>query len=394
MYAKFALSCYKEILSAAGTNPEAIGDSIPMPRFDENFVLKLVAEAKEVLMEDRPVVHTAGDLVVVGDIHGNFHDMMRIFAKNGMPPERKYLFLGDYVDRGEFSLDVIFFLYVLKINFPEKIILIRGNHEFPSVNKIYGFLGSIMKVYQNEAVWEAFNDSFNYLPVVAIINNAIFCVHGGISNLVMLDSLNELSFPITKSSNLIDDLVWSDPSEGVETFIENQRGRGVKFGSRLLTKFMKVTGMQLIIRAHQCVDGFKRHINDQVLTVFSSSCYGDNNNKCGFAYVDSSLNIKCDKFRALGVKFTLEDASYMQVKFNPDPQESNLPRIGTFMCQFPSTMSISKRCLFSPPHQMNIRRKVTSLPMRVPLEKKSFSSNAIKYLGIQKVSKTPEPLIN
>ena len=396
MYAKFAYSCYKELFSAAALTPELIGESVPLPRFDEKFVLELVNEAKSVLMEGSPIVHISSELIVVGDLHGNFHDLLRILAVNGLPPFRKYLFLGDYVDRGEFSLDVIFFLYVLKINFPNHVTLIRGNHEFPAVNKLYGFYANIMKIYDSDAIWEAFNDSFNYLPICAFIDEQILCLHGGISMNVKLDSLNELSFPITKPSNLIEDIVWSDPSENISTYIDNQRGKGVKFGAALLSKFMKTNGIKLLIRAHQCVDGYKSHFNNAVLTVFSSSCYGDNQNRGGFAYIDDTLSVKCDRFHGLKTKIILDEASFMPIVFNPQPQEENkLHRSGTLTSQIPLHLSLSKQIFHS--GQLNLRRKVVSLPVKVqrPIVKTSFSANSIIIPNkVQKVSKSAETLLN
>ena len=294
MIADFGLSCYSRVIMAKYEEVEEVGSSILLPKFRKTFISSLIKEVKEKLMQEKPVPHVTGDAIVVGDIHGHFLDLFRIFAKNGYPKERKYVFLGDYIDRGELSLDVVVFLFILKLNYPENIILLRGNHEFAEVNERYGFLNNITDFYEDQELWEEFNDCFAYLPIAAFIGDKIFCVHGGISEKVSKESLDQITFPIV-SSKMIDDMVWSDPEEQIFSKVDNKRGKGVHFGKKIVTEFCQGTGVSLIIRGHECVNGFKYSIHKAILTVFSASDYAATNNMCGYAHVSEDGNVKCYK---------------------------------------------------------------------------------------------------
>ena len=315
MLAKFALSCYKEIISCSAKDIEEIGMSILIPRFAQDIVAKLIEETKAVMEKDGPIIRTEGNIIVVGDIHGKFHDLVRIFATNGYPPLNKYLFLGDYVDRGEQSLDVILFLYILKLNFPEHIYLLRGNHEFRDVNKQYGFLANVFMIYEGKEVWEMFNDAFEYMPLCAFIGEEIFCVHGGISGRVRKSTLENLHFPI-KDCSLVQDMVWSDPTEDATGKANSLRGKGIMFGIHVLLEFCKDMNVKMVIRAHECVNGFKFSLNKAVLTIFSSSNYGNTNNPSGFAYIDEEYNIVCTNLPPLpsikATEISFHNVQYMQ----------------------------------------------------------------------------------
>ena len=289
--AQFALSCFKNIMKTPYEAINTIGDTILVPRFTENVVLSIIDQALELFKAGKPVVKVEGDVCVVGDIHGNFYDLIRIFTKNGYPPKTTYVFLGDYVDRGDMSLEVILFLYILKINYPDKIILIRGNHEFMAVNKCYGFFDSVVKEFSSDKVWHHFNASFEYLPLCCIINKNIFCVHGGISeHLQSIDNISALKFPIVHSE-LVNDLTWSDPTSKHSNFMTNQRGKGCVFGPVALAHFLKNTKMSMLIRSHECVDGYKYSFGESLLTVFSSSCYTTCKNRAGYCMISKDSRV-------------------------------------------------------------------------------------------------------
>ena len=314
MFKEFALSCYREIITCSPEMAIEVGTSILIPRFPENFICRLIKETVEVLKLESPLLYGEPPFIVVGDIHGNFHDLIRIFTINGFPPQKKYLFLGDYVDRGCMSLDVITFLFVLKLNFPNYIYLLRGNHEFEDINDTYGFLDSVMKVYKDKTVWKMFNGAFNYLPICMFINREIFCVHGGISDKVTKEALEKLEYPITYSK-LIEDMTWSDPHQQVQTTTNSMRGKGVFFGYKTLRTFFNETGAKLIIRGHQCVDAREYTLDKAVLTLFSSSNYGNTPNKCGYAVIDGNNHVKCYKIQPLPKIINADEMVYYNVSY-------------------------------------------------------------------------------
>ena len=346
MHARFGLSCYKELMTTPFESVFEIGESKPIPKFSVNFLESLILEAKNVLMQEPPMQHLKGDIVIVGDIHGNFHDLMRILIKNGLPPKTRYLFLGDYVDRGQFSIDVITFLYILKVQFPKHITLLRGNHEFDSINRIYGFHSEILKRFNTPYLWTLFNDSFNYMPICAFISDSIFCVHGGISNKVNRKALEKLKYPIHEN-DLIDDLVWSDPTEHGICCISNKRGKGVKFGQKTLNEFFNEMNVKFLIRGHECVSGCKSHIDNKVLTIFSTSNYGDNNNKAGFARIDQNLCVECETMNALETP-SLRETYFIPIIFNEEKQNTTNQPIPKIMSCMLKGFDGSKLGLLSP----------------------------------------------
>ena len=122
--------------------------------------------------------------------------MIRLFELGGFPPEANYLFLGDYVDRGKFSIETICLLFAFKIKYPENFFLLRGNHECSTINKLYGFYDECKKRY-NIKLWKLFGDCFNCLPILAVIDDKIICMHGGLSpDLNNLDQIHKVKRPV------------------------------------------------------------------------------------------------------------------------------------------------------------------------------------------------------
>ena len=250
-----------------------------------------------------------GSAYVIGDLHGNFFDLIRIFSKSGYPPFSKYIFLGDYVDRGTMSIEVITILFALKILFPSQIILLRGNHEFPAINSRYGFLASIQTMYGDNDLWMQFNSAFEYLPVAAVLNDRILCVHGGISaKIKSVLHIQELQLPIVDNP-IVTDLTWSDPSATHLLFNDNHRGKGSTFGVQALSSFLEQNKLKMLVRSHECVDAYKKLFNDTLLTVFSSSNYTGCQNRAGYAYFDADSELTLHILEAL--EFDIEnDLSY------------------------------------------------------------------------------------
>ncbi|PQP99087.1 serine/threonine-protein phosphatase BSL1 [Prunus yedoensis var. nudiflora] len=264
---------------------------------DSYEVGELCYAAEQIFMQEPTVLQLKAPVKVFGDLHGQFGDLMRLFDEYGFPSAAgdityiDYLFLGDYVDRGQHSLETITLLLALKIEYPDNVHLIRGNHEAADINALFGFrIECIERMGENDGIWAwtRFNQLFNYLPLAALIEKKIICMHGGIGrSITSVEQIEKLERPITMDAGsiILMDLLWSDPTENdsVEGLRPNARGPGlVTFGPDRVTDFCKRNKLQLIIRAHECVmDGFERFAQGQLITLFSATNYCGTANNAG-----------------------------------------------------------------------------------------------------------------
>lgn len=258
----------------------------------ENEVKWLAIKTKEICMDQPIFLELESPLNVCGDIHGQFYDLIKIFDVAGVPPDANYLFLGDYVDRGKFSLESICLLMCYKIKFPENFFLLRGNHECASINKIYGFYDDCKRRYSVK-LWKVFTDLFNCLPISACIDDKILCMHGGISpELFSLEQLKKIARPTDiPDQGLLCDLMWSDPDKDVKGWGPNDRGISVTFSPSVIEKFLASQDLELICRAHQVVqDGYEFFGKKNLITLFSAPNYcSEFDNSGGVMIIDENL---------------------------------------------------------------------------------------------------------
>ena len=254
----------------------------------------LVGLAKHRFDKDPILLKLPAGIHVVGDIHGNAIDLLRIFEKVGYPPEQKFLFLGDYVDRGINSIEVLCLLLSLKVQYPDCIYMLRGNHETRSISMSYGFLYEVLRKY-NDDTFRAFIALFTCLPIAAVINDKYLCVHGGISPyLHKLSDISDQPKPgdiIT--DRIISDILWSDPNDRALGFAQNSRGSGCLFNSYVLDEFLRKNGLEMLIRSHElCQNGHDYPFElKNCLTVFSNTDYCGKNNLASILYVDENMEI-------------------------------------------------------------------------------------------------------
>lgn len=308
--------------------------NISMARIDHDFnsmnifcltsdhVSQLIERAIEVFKREPCVLRLRAPIKVYGDVHGQYYDLMRMFGIYKSPMDESwcedytdaddvqgdiestdYLFLGDYVDRGTNSLEVMCLLLALKLRHPKQIHLIRGNHEDAAINGTYGFRDECRRRLESNpddagSCWNKFNKLFEYLPIGALIEDHILCIHGGIGGSIntvadiegLKRPLKVSQLPVTEDEQKLTDLLWSDPTDNdsMTGVIPNdirdpeRTGHIVKFGPDRVLDFIEKNHLGLILRAHECVmDGFERFAGGRLITIFSATDYCNTHKNAG-----------------------------------------------------------------------------------------------------------------
>ncbi|OWM89599.1 hypothetical protein CDL15_Pgr024347 [Punica granatum] len=274
----------------------------------EAEVKTLCDQARAILVEEWNVQPVKCPVTVCGDIHGQFYDLIELFRIGGNAPDTNYLFMGDYVgknighiflspnlqdmnvpsrtvqlnemvveceDRGYYSVETVTLLVALKVRYRDRITILRGNHESRQITQVYGFYDECLRKYGNANVWKYFTDLFDYLPLTALIESQIFCLHGGLSpSLDTLDNIRALDrIQEVPHEGPMCDLLWSDPDDRCGWGI-SPRGAGYTFGQDIAAHFNHTNGLTLISRAHQLVmEGYNWCQEKNVVTVFSAPNY-------------------------------------------------------------------------------------------------------------------------
>jgi serine/threonine-protein phosphatase 6 catalytic subunit len=241
----------------------------------ENELKNLCDVVLEYLVEESSVHPVFTPVTVCGDIHGQYYDLQELFRTGGYPPDTNYIFMGDFVDRGHYSLETLTQLLLFKAKYPEKITLLRGNHESRQITQVYGFYDECMTKYGNANPWKYCCKLFDYMTIAAIIDDSILCVHGGLSpEIKTIDQIRliERNQEIPNKGAFCD-LVWSDPEE-VDSWAVSPRGAGWLFGAKVVNEFCEINDLTLICRAHQLVqEGIKYWFDEKLVTVWSAPNY-------------------------------------------------------------------------------------------------------------------------
>lgn len=258
----------------------------------EGEIKWLCTKGRDVFTQQPVLLELEAPIKICGDIHGQYYDLLRLFEYGGFPPTANYLFLGDYIDRGKQSLETICLLLAYKIKYPENFFILRGNHECASINRIYGFYDECKRRY-NIKLWKTFTDCFNCLPVAAIVDEKIFCMHGGLSpELQNMEQIKRIMRPTDiPDTGLLCDLLWADPDKDIVGWGENDRGVSFTFGEDVVAQFLRRHDLDLICRAHQVVeDGYEFFARRQLVTIFSAPNYcGEFDNAGAMMSVDDTL---------------------------------------------------------------------------------------------------------
>ncbi|TEB29976.1 serine/threonine-protein phosphatase 2B catalytic subunit A1 [Coprinellus micaceus] len=278
-------------------------------RLTEEQALWILEKGTELLRKEPNVLSVDAPITVCGDIHGQYYDLMKLFEVGGSPADTRYLFLGDYVDRGYFSIECVLYLWSLKIWYPDTLFLLRGNHECRHLTDYFTFKLECKHKY-SERIYDACMESFCCLPLAAVMNKQFLCIHGGLSpELNTLDDLRNIDrFREPPTHGLMCDILWADPVEDFGTektsdsFVHNHvRGCSYFFTYQAACQFLERNNLLSIIRAHEAQDaGYRMYRKTKttgfpsVMTIFSAPNYLDvyNNKAAVLKYESNVMNIR------------------------------------------------------------------------------------------------------
>ncbi|KAI6081075.1 Serine/threonine-protein phosphatase PP1 [Hypoxylon rubiginosum] len=281
-------SIIDRLLDVRGSRP---GKQVKLPLEEIRF---LCTRAIEVLLSQPMLLELEGPIKIVGDLHGQYYDLLRTFEYGGFPPEANYLFLGNYVDFGQQSIETLCLVLAYKIKYPENFFILRGNHETTAVSRICGLYDECKTRYDLE-LWKIFMNMVNYLPLAAIIDEKIFCVHGGLSpDLNHMEQIRQIIQPTdVPDCGLICDLLWSEPDKDVEGWADkgNKEDLSFTFGPDVVSRFLQKHNFDLVVRGNKAVeDGYEFFADRKLVTITGAPNWkGKYDNARAMMIVDESL---------------------------------------------------------------------------------------------------------
>ena len=286
---------------------------IPLPILEQ-----IIKSATFIFSNEETVLSIESPIVIVGDIKGHITDLLRIIQKNGLPTHKKYLFLGNIVNFGEFSIESMSLVLVMKLLWPENVFIIRGNCEFRECCINEELFKEIDIIYEkNNKLGQLFCNMFVNMPLAATIDGDILCVSGGIGpNIADIEAITNIRRPLYSfNSPAVAELFWSDPTEALPMYLPSTRGYGNIFGKEALEFFLKNIKFKMLIRGHQYIEErAKKMLNDQLISIFSASSFCNQyNNKAGCVIIDKNTNneyIRLTSYEPLGY-LTRKDVVFM-----------------------------------------------------------------------------------
>lgn len=369
---EYILSFLTPIIKSSEAEISTLGTVIPIPKFDPEDLLDLCRETLTLLKTQPHLLYLEPPVFVLGDIHGDIHDLLRVFSKifnHLLDKSAKILMLGDYIDRGGFSTEVVILIFSLMVQFPNNFYFLRGNHEFPGISNVDILDVELNSLYGKTPLFEEIHHVFTYLPLAAVIGKSYFAVHGGLSpKLNTPEDINQIEYPIVdvKTNKLVEDILWSDPCAKIAGFIDSTRGKGTLFGSSAIQTFLQNNNFKMIIRAHQCVINGISVFNDNVITVFTTSFYNSEENRGGF------LKITEDEEVLTEILAPLRTIRRQQASFVNTPKRKNVimrPIAKSLLAAQSNTGRLIKPPLARPKPRSRITKSEqrNSLPYQAPI---------------------------
>ncbi|KAL5474836.1 hypothetical protein EMCRGX_G026856 [Ephydatia muelleri] len=276
-------------------------------RLHKKYAFKIILGVKAQLSALPSLVDVtipeSNKFTVCGDIHGQFYDLLNIFKLNGFPSvDNPYLFNGDFVDRGSFSVECILTLFGFKLLYPTHFFLARGNHETENMNQLYGFEGEVKSKY-TPLMYQVFSEVFNHLPLAHLIDKKVLVMHGGLfsNDDVTLDDIRKVDRNRQPpEEGIMCELLWSDPQKMMGRGA-SKRGVGIQFGPDVTTTFCYKNSISLVVRSHEVKDqGYEVDHGGKCITVFSAPNYCDHfKNKGAFITFTKALKPAFTTFDAV-----------------------------------------------------------------------------------------------
>ncbi|KAH3761114.1 serine/threonine-protein phosphatase PP2A catalytic subunit [Pelomyxa schiedti] len=297
-----------ELISAGGTPCEGVARQV-------------VRRAIEVLEVEPNVPSVPVPVTVVGNIHGQFSDLMELFLITGTCPDTNFLFLGDYVNFGHQGVECLLLLLCYKIKYPSRITLLRGNHESCGLTQLYGFYSECIRKYGTANLWNSFCELFNCMSIAAVIEQKIFCSHAGLAQEApCIDQIRVVNrFREVPPSGPMCELLWSDPEETVSGFAPSPRGAGYLYGTDIVTKFTKLNNIDHISRSHQiCPNGYTVTMNNLVSTIWSAPNHCNCGNIAAILEVSDIVSIQGQASRQFSTFLAAPSAFTFPVLPSPD----------------------------------------------------------------------------
>jgi protein phosphatase len=297
------LDAYLSALDGDASRYATKQTTLVLPEPNPDLFRLLFRQAQTLFQSDPVLLDISSPCIIVGDIHGQILDLLRILLTFGIPGPIRYLFLGDLVDRGEFSLEALVIPLLLKVIWPDHVFILRGNHEFRQLCSQSGFLKEMIDIFGNSLLYDEAIRVFREMPFAARVDGSMLCVHGGIGpGLMAAEHILFIQRPIDEfGDENVDALVWSDPSEDITMFEPSAaRGAGFRFGCLGLVNFLDRSNLNLLVRAHECVaDGYEYHFGSRCITIFSASNYCMSGNRGAVLEVTSAQCFRARDFPAL-----------------------------------------------------------------------------------------------
>ncbi|OHT05099.1 Serine/threonine-protein phosphatase PP-Y [Tritrichomonas foetus] len=344
---------------------------------EERDLLMILSDVLKIFKNETVQLNIQSPCIVIGDLHGHLLDLIRVLKYNGLPtndgaqPQKKFVFLGDIVDRGEFSLETCLIVFLLKILYPTQVFIIRGNHEFRSMCCQFGFHQELYRLY-SRVVYEEFLNVFSFMPISIVIDSTILCVHGGIGpGMNSISQLSSIQRPITEfdSSAIASAVLWSDPSDSVHSFKDSPRGTGFLFGKEVTSSFLRNVKKTVIIRGHECSQsGVETRFNGSVITVFTASNYcGVANNKAGVLIIQPGSKFETKRYNPLQY-LKRKDVNFKQFD-SPIPKLTQSISLAKYTCTQISlakgkNAKLAENCKLTPDTQMLKMNIVKALKFR------------------------------